>query len=181
MSMYGDDYQYADSRLRGSIVMFEGVPVLVRVVGMGMVAEVSLLSTIDEMKSIDAHLLDVKPVLLGYVNHRSHASYLMRKPMRRDYKQGLRYENFLSIGDVAHTSIHHKKLGEVIEGKYPSYADCLKAINKGTAKSMAWCREWAISGDGLHHKGVVVGVLVDGRYELTPTFTYLKESLEEQL
>lgn len=181
MSMYGDDWEYADSRLRGSIVMFEGNPVHVRVVGPGMLAEVSPLSDIEDRSVVDAHKLNLKPVPLGYVNLRGTASYLMRKPMRRDYKQGLRYENFLSIGEVSHTNVTLKKLGEVIVGKYPTYAACLKAITDGRARSMAWCREWAISDCGLLHKGMLVGEVVEGRYELGPTFTYLKESLEEQL
>lgn len=181
MSMYGDDWEYAGSRLNGSIVMFEGNPVHVRVVGPGMIARVSHLEAIDEEKLVDASLFDLKPVRLGYCNLRGHASYLMRKPMRRDYKQGLRYENFLSIGAVNHTAINHKKLGEVILGKYVPYAACLKAIKDGRADSMAWCREWAITKHYLMHKGREVGKCVEGRYELYPTNTHLKESLEEVL
>lgn len=181
MSMYGDDWEYAGSRLNGSIVTYEGQPVLVRQVDAGMVTLVSFLETIDEGKVVNAHMLDLKPVRLGYCNYRSNANYLMRKPMRRDYKQGLRYENFLSIGPSPHTSINHKKLGEVILGKYPTYAKCLGAVKSGRVQSMAWCREWAISSHKLHHKGREVGTCIDGRYELDSCHTHLRQALEEQL
>lgn len=181
MSMYGDDWEYAGSRLNGSIVTLNGVPVLVRRVLPPMIGEVSLLEDIDETKMVDAGLLDLKPVRLGYCNFRSDANYLMRKPMRRDYKQGLRYENFLSVGPSPHTMINHKKLGEVIVNKYPTYAQCLKAVKDGKVNSMAWCREWAISARKLHHKGREVGTCIDGRYELDSTHTHLRQALEEQL
>lgn len=192
MSMYGDDYEYADSRLAGTIVTLDGQPVYVHKVGVKMVANVSYLSTFDNMIKCDAKQLDLHPVKLGYCNLGGGLAYLMRKPMRRDYKQGLRHGNFTSSGDFPAEAIGYKQLGDVILGKYPTFGEVFK-VATGVAKSLnpfkpvtkmglAWCREWAMTSGGvLCYKGNDVGKLLANTPTLNEDYVHLRQALEEAL
>lgn len=192
MSMYGDDYEYAASRLDGTIVTLEGQPVYVHSVGVKMVAIVASLKDVQALTQCDAKQLDLHPVKLGYCNMGGRTAYLMRKPMRRDYKQGLRRGNFTSVGDFVADEVEYTHLSDVILGKYPSFEQVLKLatgavknlnpFKKEAKSSMAWCREWAMSSEGvLYHKGDVVGSLRDNVPALDEDYTYLRQALEEAL
>lgn len=192
MSMYGDDYEYAGSRLDGTIVTLDNKPVYVNKIGPKMVAVLSWLNSLDDTFKHDAKELDLHPVKLGYCNAYGTASYLMRKPMRRDYKQGLRHGNFFSLGEVHAERIGYQLLDNVIKGVYPTYEQVVetatgkvpqlnpfKAVKVGR---MAWCREWAMDTTGiLLYKGKPVGNHVEGKNVLDDSHSYLREALEEAL
>src|ERR1700754_2631417 len=102
--MYGHDYVYAQTRIQGTVlrVLATGEPVyVVQVSGDGRCACVPIdLDWGDRNNNIYLQVdeLDMHPVPLGYVNCAGEATYLMRVPMRRDWKQGLRQENCWSSG-----------------------------------------------------------------------------------
>lgn len=176
--MYGTDWEYAQSRLQGTIVRLGGEPIFVHNIRPGMKAEVSKLEDIFNVFIADAAELNLVPVPLGMCNFRGLAHYLSRIPLRRDWRQGLRRENFCSnMGD--HAIITPEALAKVIKGEYPTFAEALKAASEGV-KSVAWCREWAITNDGkLIYKRLPVGVNKDGMLLLDKEFNYLAEALEE--
>ena len=180
---YGKEFAYADTRLKDSIVMHDGDPVVVYGVTSGGSATVALLS--DESRntfSVPLRSLDVTPVKLGYVNYKGRTCYAMRMPKRRDWKQGLRGANITSMGGEVHIhAVPDKEWAKTIVGDYPTYEACLKAVAR-TAKSLAWSREWCVSKDlSLWHKGVLVGKVVDGQPLLSGRYQYLSECLRESL
>lgn len=182
MSMYGNDYDYANSRLEGTVVRLKCKPVYVHNVTRGMKAIVSYLSKMDDYFVVEAEELDLKPVPLGYCNKRGYATYLMRMPMRRDWRQGTRLANMTTKGELPIGLFNNRDLEDVVLNNYPTLKECLKAISKGTCRSMAWCREWAIGlGNVLLYKTEPVGTVVDGVPVLDEANSYLSQSLGEVL
>jgi hypothetical protein len=180
--MYGNDHEYANSRLEQTVVVYDGKPVFVTCVQRGMTATVSYLDSIETFFKVKVDELDLHPVRLGYCNRGGAVAYLMRKPMRRDWRQGLRFGNFTAIGDFPAEALSYKDVGQVILGKYPTFAKVLEEITKKRVHSMAWCREWAIdSGLRLWHKRNVVGTIEDGKPVLNAESHFLREALEEVL
>lgn len=182
MSMYGEDYEYAHSRLTETIVRLRGEPIFIHKVTMGMNVQYNLLNAEGGLLVCKADELDLRPVPLGYCNYNKHASYLTRIPMRRDWRQGLRRGNFASMGFVAAERIPYDALRQVIIGDYPTFANALEAVKK--INSIAWHRHWAVGRHGaLLHKGTEhpVGMIKDGVPELDTRYTYLAEALKESL
>lgn len=184
MSMYGKDYEYANSRLVETIVRRAGVPIFVVSVNRGMVVYYYNLDEMDgDLKTCDIDELDLHPVPLGYCNFNKYATYLSRIPMRRDWRQGLRKGNFTSQGaGYPGERIPYEALSQVIIGDYPAYKACLDAVLK--VKSMAWARHWSVDNAlDVFYKGGrnPVGKVEEGNVILIPSFSYLKEALQESL
>lgn len=188
--MYGKDYEYASTRLDGTLVRLAGTgePVMVQTV--------SVLGTVTVTpygKSRDTHEyyvkldeLDVHPVPLGYVNCGGDATYISRMPMRRDYKQGLRGNNAWSSGRNF-DALPHAAVRNCIMGRYPTFEKAWKDVQIGPnavrMKMLAWGRRWAVRSDGvIYYRGEeIVGQVVDGKPMLLAGYTYLQELLEESL
>jgi hypothetical protein len=176
--MYGDDWEYANSRLNGTIVRLGDDPVFVHSVNRGMVADLAKLDDIYNNYQADARELNLVPVPLGMCNFEGTISYLSRIPMRRDWRQGLRRENFTSSG-VNHAAIPPHELDKVIRGQYPTCQEALVMIDKGVL-GVAWARHWGVTKDGrLHYKWDVVGKRVGERFVLDDPYRHLYEALEE--
>ena len=113
-------------------------------------------------------------------NFRDNAHYLSRIPMRRDWKQGLRKENFTS-GTVHVQLIPPEVLRAVIVGEYPTLKQCLDMCTKKKVKSAAWHRHWAVCSDGtlMYKNEGVVGVWEGGDLILDADHRYLQEALME--
>lgn len=181
-SMYGDDYEYANSRLTETIVRLKGEPVFIHRVGPGMITSYNKLNGEGGIESCMASDLDLRPVTLGYCNYNKFACYLTRVPMRRDWRQGLRRGNFLSLTGAPAERIPYESLRQVIMNDYPTFKAALEAVKK--IKSMAWHRHWAVDCHGqLLHKGAErpVGTIRDGVPELASKYFYLAEALKEAL
>jgi hypothetical protein len=179
--MYGDDYDYAHSRLVDTIVRLKGEPVFVHKVSKGMIATVHRLDD-EEVFNCAAGELDLHPVPLGYCNFNKHACYISRVPMRRDWRQGLRRGNFISQGAVNADRRPFDAIRKTILDEFPKFTDALKIIKK--IKSVAWHRHWAMDAHGqLLHKGGErpVGIVEDGIPVLTSRYMYLTEALKESL
>lgn len=182
MSMYGDDYEYANSRLTETIVRLNGEPVFIHRVGPGMITSYNKLEGDGELQTCMADELDLHPVPLGYCNYNKFACYLTRLPMRRDWRQGLRRGNFMSLTGPAAERIPYEALRQAIIGDYPTFAKAIEAVKK--VKSVAWHRHWAVDCHGqLLHKGGErpVGIIRDGTPELDSKYFYLEEALKESL
>lgn len=176
--MYGNDWEYANSRLEGTIVRLGEEPVFVHRVGPEMKAEISTLENIYEPFIVNANELNLVPVPLGMCNFNKDICYLSRVPLRRDWRQGLRRENFISsIGD--HGAIPPDVLAAVIKGTYPTFKEAMERIANGEG-AVAWNRKWAITKGGhLIYKKDAVGINKDGVLLLNKEFQYLAEALEE--
>lgn len=187
--MYGDDWKYAASRLDGTIVTHEGHAVYVEQVGQKMIAKIIGVRALEvggeDYRRVKVNDLDLTPVKLGFCNFDNRVNYLARMPMRRDWRQGLRRGNFVSMCGHVAERIPYTKLADVIEGIYPTFEEVVKQLKVN--HSMAWCREWGLlgtKGDAmlLYKNDVTVGrwskkegPILDAQY------IHLRESLEEAL
>lgn len=183
--MYGDDYAYAATRLDGTVVTHNSKPFYVHAIKPDGTAVGHYLYEDEGSHTIMAKELELVPVKLGYVNMGNNASYIARKPMRRDWRQGLRPDNMVSIDNRANVfELKHKDLANTIMNIYPALKDVIKAENNPFMPRglRAWHRHWAVDGQGMvHYKGEKVGQIVNGSPMLMDNFNYLREALEESL
>ncbi len=185
---YGDDHEYADSRVRGTVVMHDGEPVHVDNVfrhdETGVPTAVIRHIVTGKSSAVDLKSLDLEPFNLGYVNYANSASYICRAPMRRDYKQGMRHQNIKSQYGYRSCDIPFAGFYDTIMNKFPPYGVCLNLVGKKGIESWAWHLNWAVDNKGnlLHKFGEIVGTV---QHNTTPvlfdTYKHLQESLEETL
>lgn len=179
--MYGDDYQYAASRLDGTIVRTaEGTVVLVeRVHEDGVCSCIDLASDLRLYRPLNS--LNLKPVPLGFVNHRNKVHYVTRVPRRGDYRQGLRKENSqVLVGNYPPFHV----IVNTITNQFPSFDNAIALSSKYADNSCAWHRHWAVrNGKTLLYKGFgqVGEIGKDRSFKLQKEFEYLKEYLMECL
>lgn len=193
--MYKQDFEYAGTRLAGTIVRIlkSDEPVYVEFVTRDGLCQVCKITEMEKMdhKSMAIHLddLNTEPVKLGYVNHAGKAVYVMRIPVRRGpNNQGLRRENSTCSGGRSIDQIPKDALRNCIIGRYPTYIkarDSVLTNNDGKAvvlnKSIAFDRHWSIHKDYLVYKDNIVGKCYHNKKRpvLDPGFKYLQEALDE--
>ena len=186
---YGEDNDYAETRIRGSILktVYDSV-VFVECFDYDEHKFVcnDILNKVQVLLDLDELVMD--PVELGFINHTQSAAYTTRMP-KRHYKQGL----------TSQTSHKHNfvfdlvKFGSVdmakcILGIYPKLIDCVEAVFTGEAKSRGFSRNFSIeSVDGsntLNFRGNTVGeVLFNSdngllQNRLDKKYNFLQEMLE---
>ena len=180
-NMYGDDYQYANSRLGGTAVRHEGLLFHVEEVLPSMTADGWYLGSGNPAK-VAVDDLDLQPLPLGYVNYYDTASYVTRIPRRDDWRQGTRRRVLQCIDGVDTQQMSVAKLQHAVDNIYPSFNDALRLVRACTR--VAWCRVFCVDDDGnIYHKGKMrrVGEVVDGKPALLDNYVYLQEVLEETL
>ena len=176
--MYGEDWEYADSRLADTVVCHNGKPFYVsRILPDMTAAGIDLVANKDV--TVPAVELELTPVKLGYCNFNKKAYYVCRIPSRR-YKQGLRKDNMLCRAlSGAPARLEYAQLANTIMNVFPDFKKCLDSV--AVLHSMAWHRDWAMDkGGSVYYRGTdVVGSLVEGKVVLSTQYTYLKEALAE--
>lgn len=180
MRMY-KEAQYAKQRLLETVVRWQGNAVLVKEISDGNVIFKMINS--NSLGSCKFNELNIDPVPLGYCNLGVNCVYLARLPMREDWKQGLRFNNLRNSENLP-VDIPWKNIAKTIEGVYPSFSDCLKAIKAGKIQSMAFSRNFAMDNNlHLTYKGnYKVGCVNDvDNYTLENKFIYLKEMAAEEI
>lgn len=185
-----DEAEYASSRLKETIVRLKtGIPIqILSIRGVNEVVYSNLATSDNGVCTLQD--LNIDPVPLGYCNIKTYCSYLVRMPMRQDWKQGLRSN---SLRDVAgrRVEVSYSYLVDTILGKFPSFKD---AIDKMTTKSknpfntsvtkpksVAFNRDFCIKEEGLlEYKGVfVVGTYTkSGGYDLKERFGWVEDCLK---
>lgn len=193
---YGNDYEYAQSRLRDTLVMHNnGYPLLVRIVDCE-TGEVQARKIGHENSFYDSPWeyyslsdINLKPVKLGYGNKGIRAGFMYRMPVRH-YKQGLNNVNFRST--LSSIPFHHRAVANAIMNKYPKAINCLESIMCGEAISRAFSRDFAfINSDHMkadllfRNKKVGVGKpSPDGsniNFTLNEKDKFLQEMFEEAI
>ena len=189
--MYSDNLAYAKQRLEGTLVRVGEEPFYITRVTTtenvdiedddddeedhqgDIVCEGVLIK--DNSKSIvKVDSLNLCPVPLGYVNLNEDVIYFVRKPMRNDWRQGLRENNSASVGAEYYGLPDYKHLRQTILNIYPSVKTCQEYLKLGY-RSVAFSRDFAISAKNLFYRGRICG---EG-LELYPKYNYLKEYLNE--
>ncbi len=172
---YDDEFEYAATRLDGTFCLWHGRLVFVNHV-CGDTGKAHIVKNMgdDELREREVNVmeLDVEPPQLGYVNTPDEGlAYIMRKPMRRDWRQGMRENNLMNLlGDM----IDIWQLQHVIDNDYPSIGDCL-------GENRAFSRDWAVVNGFLHHRTYHVGTAGEKGITLFPENDHLIESLTEVL
>lgn len=190
-----DNEAYAAGRLIGTYVRtIAGKAIEVRAIGGG-TAHIKELLTGNEFV-IPYRELDITPVPLGYANLGGRCMYVVRSPMRNDWKQGARPKNLRWIENAVNgdempqfrDQLPTKTMGEIIEGIYPEFGGVIKALSnaRGRILSMAWDRNFCLTKDwDLFHKGKYkIGKLlspVKREYQLNDDSWWVKEALDESL
>lgn len=185
---YKEDYEYAATRLRGTMVVSKGRALIINGMDPFGLCEVSDVMTGENFQT---HLkeIDLSPVKLGYVNRKRHAIYTMRAPARY-YKQGL-------TGNVLKTKSKpiqwlSQQMAKTILGVFPTPIMAAEAVHNNESISMAFSRTFAFTSPKedsltLEYKGKSVGISTwneDAKsinYHLNDEYEFLRESLEEAL
>jgi hypothetical protein len=176
--MYKDNIPYAKQRLVGTIVRIKDEPVKVLDISPKGIATAYFLKDENEFFT-DIDNLNLEPVPLGYINYKNQAYYLVRKPIREDWRQGLRVGNIAFIGPQGFMEFPRKELRDTILNQYPTFAQAVEAVAKQRKAKVAFSRVFAVSADKeLLYKERVVGSF-DKLPQLSDKFRYLHECLQE--
>lgn len=178
-SMYGRDFEYANTRLAGSMVRDgEGNLIIVhRVSGQGR-CEVEVGAT-GEVKTCKLSELNLEPLQMGYVNCHNRVAYIMRIPRRDDWRQGIRTNTMHILQGDNRPSL--AALDACVKGSYPRLGVCIQRASEG--HEMSFHRRWALRANyELHYCGKRVGSWNEqAQLTLQEKHIYLQESLERAI
>lgn len=183
--MYYDDLEYAKKRLEGTLLRKNtGSPFIVDQVYMDGKTMTCLGANLDngEVESVPLKDINLVPVSLGFVNYNGRMHFACRKPMRKDWKQGLSVQSLVIYG-ADKRDIGLRQLYKTVKNDYPSLSECKSYLSKTKNRSMAFSRDFGLS----HHKDEVVlvyrkydvGRLIDNQLVLNPDKFFLEQHLAE--
>lgn len=179
-------------RLRHSVVMYQGRPVMVmNIEDVNSVIVEDILE--GEAKRVKVSDLDLQPASapLGYVLSGENVFMAMRKPVRK-FKQGLTQENMIvrpvsfgrRVEALRGRGVHFgsKEVAKTMIGDFPDIGKAFQDVRSGRMSIVPFSRDWAVADveDDLSivFRGEVVGYATDNSVKLLPERFYLKESLE---
>lgn len=187
--------EYANNRLTNTIVRVKGTfkslkPILVCGIDADNIVLYRHLSQVEgKIEKCTLENLEISPVPLGYINCYGYAYYGCRRPMRQDWKQGLRSQNLLTYTNGEKCAIEwavtfYKSLGECIEGKYPSFKVAIeKTVRNPTGKfsGMAFSRDFSVNKNGgIRYKDHLVGAVDSNNNVLfNEGYEFVEESFHE--
>lgn len=179
---------YAQSRLVGTIVRVKGKAAYIDNISAKRVTYTDWITGgAEEAKPEE---MDITPVPLGYCNTQRTTPYLVRYPVRQDWKQGLRHKTLRAICN--HQVIHPEGIPwpdvfNTINGTFPKFEEVLKNIhdNKGLIESQAYCRDFAIYADKTvwYKEQFSIGVVedidtTDGIVRIREEFEWVRDAFE---
>lgn len=186
-----DEAEYANNRLKESIVRLKnGTPIHIQNIRSEREVIYNELTLDSDRKVCKLEDLDINPVPLGYCNVKTYCLYLVRMPMRQDWKQGLRSNSLRDVhGRRVDTRYEH--LVDTIVGKFPSFKDSISRILEKSknpfklegqsTKSIAFNRDFCLKEENLlEYKGVfIVGTFnKNGGYDLKERFGWVEDCLK---
>ena len=186
---YGNDFEYANSRLSGTVVRIKEKPVYVsHVLEDSGVAE-GYFTLTNEPFECDLCELFLPPVPLGYVNTKEGCTFGQRIPTRH-YKQGLNGSNF--YGREFRPGYKNVDTARTILGLYPSPMEVAEYVLNGEVSSKAFSRNFALAAGSksslnLMFRSQQVGKVTwndeikNLNYHLSDKAMYLQEMLEESI
>lgn len=184
--MYADDIDYARRRLVGTVVRTPtGNPFYVTQVEQ----DDGDLRCYGHDYAVDRdanHLLaevNLEPLPLGFVNLTNDMAFLCRKPMRRDWRQGLSQNNLVIYGNLSARDFPYKLLKQPVLKQYPSWSAALTKLTSTKKMSMAFSRDFGFSKHqdniSLIFRKHVVGTIVNDTPRLLPEKFFLQQHLDE--
>jgi hypothetical protein len=178
--MIYDTKQYAESRLLNTVVLLKRKPVVVQSIYNNFTASVvspikSIVRPKEKIVSMDD--LSILNLKLGFVNHKGYASYLTRRTLRHDWRQGLRVNNVSSTL----ARVNQDLIGRALLHRYPTFAEAVDLTKRMNCSSCAWCEDFALHGDNILWRYNRVGKLRDGVILLTGKYKFLQPQLMESI
>jgi len=185
--MYEDDIEYASRRLNNTLVrlntgepffvtrtMWDEAGVMVHR-GENMVSGESVI-----VKHTD---LNLEPVPLGFINTDRDMVFVARKPMRRDWRQGLSHNSLVTYGKYRADEVNFRWLVQPITGKYPSFSRALTSLAR--KNSIAFSRDFGLTREDdkitLCYRRHPVGYVEEGQPVLYPQKQFLQQHLAEAM
>lgn len=148
---YKNDYDYARSRLRNTLVRCFGRPFYIKDIRCSTGTARGYYTVDREEGEVLVQELDLNPPRLGYVNAYNTSVYVQRSPTRY-WKQGLDQTNTLLNG-VDLTGV---PFGYSLMNKYPDYYNCFEHVVNGEVDRMAFSLDFALGvGDKAHTTGLM--------------------------
>jgi len=183
--MYFDDIDYANKRLGGTLVRTKtGAPYMVASVsqiGRDIVCIGNFLGN-PKAEGINLSEIDLTPVSLGFFNVGEKMFFACRRPMRKDWKQGLSPQNLLIYGGRL-GEIGFEPLIQPITNNYPRVGEALSFLSKKDKASRAFSRDFGLSKrDGrliICYRKYDVGEVKSGEFVLSPDKFFLQQHLSE--
>ena len=189
MTMYANDYEYAATRLNGTIICRNGMPLQVlEVMRDGNVICQTIIT--ERRREFPLKDFDLSTPELGFINHKGGIHYLARVPKRDDWRQGLRTNSVKDMLDKSRMS--NSMIYKGIRGKFPTFEEAVE-LSLMEGHKVAFSRHWALRAN--HERGCSLFYKWYGEagrcsYEGTDVqlepgeayqFQHLRESLEEVL
>lgn len=181
-----DDSDYANSRIRNTVVMWKRSPVFVFEVLPNLDVKVSKIQDHGNKVNRKCYLvplgdLNILDFNLGYVNNGTACHYLYRRALRRDYKQGLHRGN---VGP-RYGGVSPHEIAQALRNRYLSFSKTLEKVMQKADDDYicnAWCSDFCIDCMGcVLWRGMMVGAYSNGIIQLELTFSFLKSTLKESL
>jgi hypothetical protein len=192
--MFNNDVEYARSRIISSYVKGspekKGLHYIVDIRSKNNQlneARILAYNETGEQQELNINDLSFSVGRLGYVNDRASglATFLSRVPIRRDYRQGLRYSQLCYLRNGSSNAISEhwmktnvKSINKCLEQDYPSFETVTELVEEYNV-DVAFNRNFAISNKyKLLYKGFVVGDLTkDDKLKLNNQFNFVEEEL----
>lgn len=184
--MYYDDIEYAQRRLSSTLVRKKnGEPFFISaVVRKGSDTICVGFNPKSEEQHINLKDIDLTPVPLGFANLGNVMAYLCRKPMRKDWKQGLSVNSLVSYG-LDKRDFHLLQICDTVLGKYPTLQEAKDFVSVRINNSKAFSRDFGLINNGkniaLMYRKYTVGKLVGGKLVLDADKFFLEQHLAESV
>jgi len=186
--MYEDDLDYAIRRLNNTLVRkANGDPFYISRTmwdGAGVMIHIGTNLASGETETVAHKDIDLEPVPLGFVNTSADMVFVARKPMRRDWRQGLSHNSMVTYGRLNPQEINMRLLVQPILKQYPSFERALQALS-GKKRSIAFSREFGLCKHDdkitLQYRQHEVGVVENKQPILAPNKTFLQQHLSEAM
>jgi hypothetical protein len=194
--MFNDDAEYAASRIVGTYLPLtekRGLAYILDVKKKQGSNSLEQASVVAAVKKDPPEVMKIKDFLfavgtLGYVNSGYlGATYLIRLPLRRDFKQGLRANQLAiqrntSLNNISSEwlSSHVVPVSNCLNGVYPSLEESIESIDE-INEDTAFSKMFALSSKyKLLYKGFNVGELTkEDKLKLEPKFSFLEQELSK--
>jgi hypothetical protein len=186
--MYSNDnVEYARQRLNGTIITHMGKAVEVvdvikkrgnkplQIVSMEVISGRPIDDTIDGY--------DLTPAKLGFVNSGGNLAYIARKPLRNDWRQGLRAQQVVVPFATKNFILKMQDVARTIENIFPTIDEIRDEFNGKKNGMRAWCRDFCVDDvDNIHYRtfGKVGNFIKDTKeFLLDAKFFWVEERLKE--
>jgi len=184
--MYEDDTDYAARRLNETLVRkVDGTPFQIRTTGRdenNKLTHTGINYNSNRIETVRHDEILLEPVQLGFVNTRSNMLFVCRKPMRKDWRQGLSTTSIVYYGNMGRDDFSMKLLVQPIMNQYPSYGTALGMLDK--KQSVAFSRDFGlVAGEemALVYRKYTVGKIMGKLPVLNKNSFFLQQHLEEAI